>query len=143
MKLDVDCKELHAFVKKLERLNDKRIHDFISDTSKALAARLIAMAKGRTNVITGQLRRGWTGEKEQSATAYANSLPVERSGDKFIITITNPVEYASYVEYGHRTVSGGWVEGRYMLTRSEMELEEDLPRLLEHRIEIFFRRYFK
>lgn len=143
MRLKADYKELKEFAKKLERLDDKQTHEFITATSKALAARLIALAKGRTHVISGTLRRGWTGGVEQSATAYANSLPVQQSGDRFIITITNPVEYASYVEFGHRTVSGGWVEPQYMLTRSEMELEEDLPRLLEHRIEIFFRRYFK
>ena len=45
--------------------------------------------------------------------------------------IVNPVDYASYVEFGHRTVNGGWVEGRYMLTISEEKLKTVAPSALE------------
>mgnify|MGYP000048087142 FL=1 len=48
-----------------------------------------------------------------------------------MVEIINPVEYASYVEFGHRTVSGGWVEGRYMLTISEEKLKRIAPSVLE------------
>lgn len=143
MKLKAEYKELKEFAKKLKGLDDEQVNEFITVAAKELASRLIAMAKQRTPVDTGQLRRGWTGGVDQSPTAYAFSLPVVRSGDKFIITITNPEHYASYVEFGHRTVNGGWVEPRYMLTRSEVELEEDLPRLLENMLNTFIGRYFK
>lgn len=43
-------------------------------------------------------------------------------GKKYTVEIINPVEYASYVEFGHRTPSGGWVEGQYMLTIENMKL---------------------
>ena len=52
-------------------------------------------AKLRTPVDTGRLR---------------NSISHAVSGDSAYIG-TN-VEYAPYVEFGHRTVSGGWGEGR-------------------------------
>lgn len=47
----------------------------------------------------------------------------------------NPVEYASYVEYGHRTANHkGWVKGRFMMTISEQELEKIAPKVLENKI---------
>ena len=112
--------------------------------AKELAARLLAKVIKRTPVGDypkssgkkgGTLRRGWTGEKSSSAQAYANSLKVNRVGGAYVIEVINPVEYASYVEFGHRTRGGkGWVEGKFMLTISEQELERDAPRVLENKL---------
>lgn len=83
----------------------------------------------------GKLRRGWTAEKQQDVTAYARSLKVNKIGDKYVITIVNPVEYAPYVEFGHRTRGGtGWVEGKFMMTKSEIEVQADAPRILEAKL---------
>lgn len=85
--------------------------------------------------VGGTLRRGWTAGKNQSAKNYANSLKINHFGDTYVIEITNPVEYASYVEYGHRTRNGkGWVEGRFMMTISEQEIKSIAPRILENKI---------
>lgn len=85
--------------------------------------------------VGGTLRRGWTGEKSQSASAYVGNLKVHHFGNSYVIEITNPVEYASYVEFGHRTRGGGgWVEGHHMLTISEDELRRDSPRVLENKL---------
>lgn len=59
----------------------------------------------------GTLRRGWTAKTEEEAMkgavpgakAFVDSLQVTKSGDVYQIEIINPVHYASYVEYGHRT----------------------------------------
>ena len=54
------------------------------------------------------------------------------------IEIVNPVEYASYVEYGHRTANHkGWVQGRFMLTISEQEIQNIAPKVLESKIKKF------
>ena len=94
----------------------------------------------------GNLRRGWTGGKNESATAYAQGLKVHHSGDSYTIEIVNPVHYAPYVEYGHRQTVGryvpalgkrlkqGWVEGKFMLTVSEQEIRRDAPRVLEQKL---------
>ncbi|MDQ0492768.1 hypothetical protein QOZ95_000918 [Paenibacillus brasilensis] len=43
-----------------------------------------------------------------------------------------------YVEYGHRTrLHTGWVEGRFMLTISERELERELPALMDSKLKRF------
>ena len=85
--------------------------------------------------VGGTLRRGWTGEKQQSASAYAQELKVHHTGNSYVIEIVNPVEYASYVEYGHRTRGHkGWVQGKFMLTISEEEIQRDAPRILENKL---------
>lgn len=83
----------------------------------------------------GTLRRGWTGGKNSSAVAYADSLTIHHFGDAYVIEIINPVEYASYVEFGHRTANHkGWVNGRFMLTISEQEIQQAAPAIIEKKL---------
>ena len=142
---NVDFSDLRRFRDRLEKNFDRNQVDlFIESCAKELAARLLAKVIKRTPVGEypketgkkgGTLRRGWTGEKSGGASAYANSLKVNRFGDVFVIEIKNPVEYASYVEFGHRTRGGdGWVEGKFMLTISEQEIERDAPKVLENKL---------
>lgn len=160
----VDFSQLEAFQKKLEKLPDEQLQRFITAVSKELAARLIQKVQGYTPVgqypagsgkVGGTLRRGWTGKKDMDAVMYAMTLPVVKQGSGYIIKVINPVEYASYVEYGHRQQPGrfvpalgkrlkkGWVEGRFMLTRSEMELESQLPAIIEKKLQKFLTRAFE
>lgn len=99
----------------------------------------------------GTLRRGWTAKSQAEATkggkadvkAYAQSLPVFKQGSNYYIEVINPVEYASYVEFGHRTPGGkGWVSGQYFLTLSEHELEKVAPKVLEKRLTELLREVF-
>ncbi len=95
----------------------------------------------------GTLRRGWTsqspgsgseGLKTNGAKEYVDSLKINHYGGFLVIEIVNPVEYASYVEFGHRTASHkGWVQGHFMLTMSEQEIQEIAPRVLEAKIKKF------
>lgn len=138
-----DFKQLKELQKRIERLQKSDLAQFCEAVSKELAARLLAKVIKRTPVgqypaksgkVGGTLRRGWTGEKQQNATAYAQALPITQQGNDFIIEIINPVEYASYVEFGHRTRGGGWVEGRFMLTKSELEIEGQAPKIIEKKL---------
>ncbi len=100
----------------------------------------------------GTLRRGWTARTEQDAAggsgatdakAYAQSLPVSKQGGSYVIEVINPVHYASYVEFGHRTPSGkGWVQGQYFLTLSEQELRALAPGIIEKKLERLLREVF-
>ena len=66
-----------------------------------------------------------------------------KQGNNYYIEVINPVEYASYVEFGHRTPSGkGWVSGQYFLTLSEHELEKVAPKVLEKRLTELLREVF-
>lgn len=83
----------------------------------------------------GTLRRGWTNGKQATPQGYAQEMTVNHFGNTYVIEIVNPVEYASYVEYGHRTASHkGWVKGQFMMTISEQELQSIAPQILERRI---------
>ena len=132
-------RKLQQNIAKLAEATD--MEDFCRECCKALAARLLALVIPATPVgkypkATGKkggtLRRGWGVDTASKAKAYVASFPIKKVGSNFEIEIINPVEYASYVEFGHRTRDGaGWVEGRYMLTTSEETLRTAAPRILE------------
>lgn len=148
--------ELKKLQKQLNALTENGTNDFVEACAKELAARLLAKAIKRTPVGDypkssgkkgGTLRRGWTAktheeaasENKVSASQYANSLKINHVGNMLMIEIINPVEYASYVEYGHRTVNHeGWVKGQFMLTISEQEIQAIAPKVLEAKIKKFF-----
>ena len=101
----------------------------------------------------GTLRRGWTaksqGEAERGSgngmskvASYAAALPVKKAGNAYTVEVINPVEYACYVEYGHRTTKGGWVPGHYFLTLSEQDLESLAPAAIERKLELQLRQVF-
>lgn len=139
----VNMRGLKEFQKQLGKLQDPDV--FVEACARDLAARLLRMVIKRTPVGDypsstgkkgGTLRRGWTSSKSpSSAKGYAESMTVNHFGDTYVIEIVNPVEYASYVEYGHRTASHkGWVKGRFMMTISEQELQKMAPKVLENKI---------
>lgn len=129
---------------------------FVEECAKELTARLLAKVIKRTPVGDyskssgkkgGTLRRGWTNPKAgsesdglnvNSAKQYVDSLKINHFGNVYVIEIVNPVEYASYVEFGHRTANHkGWVPGHFMLTISEQELQQIAPKVLENKIKKF------
>lgn len=138
-----NANQLKKFAEELQKLQDPDA--FVESCVKELAARLLRMVIKRTPVGEypngsgkkgGTLRRGWTGSKGQaSAKGYAEDMKVNHFGDTYVVEIVNPVEYASYVEYGHRTANhSGWVKGQFMMTISEQELERIAPAVLEAKI---------
>ena len=139
----VDFRDWEKLKANLEA-SDEQLYLFIESCAKELAARLLAKVVKRTPVGRypkrsgkkgGTLRRGWTGGETQKAKDYAQSLRVNHFGDTYVIEIVNPTEYASYVEFGHRTRShAGWVQGKFMMTISEQELETAAPAILERKI---------
>ena len=81
--------------------------------------KLLRDTKMKTPVDTGQLRRSWELEKED-----------------LYIRLYNNVEYAQFIEWGHRTKGGkSYVEGVYMLKTSfekaKKNFEEDLENLFK------------
>lgn len=136
-----DFKELKKRIDKLESVD---FNNFCEIVAKELASRLLAKVIKRTPVgqylsttgkVGGTLRRGWTGKKQTNAKNYADSLPINKKGNLYEIEIVNPTEYASYVEYGHRTRNHkGWVKGRFMLTISENELQNQAPKIIERKL---------
>lgn len=149
----VDFKELRDFTDKVEKiLGGEQMDLFMEACAKELTARLLTKVIKRTPVgeypdrVGGTLRRGWTAEKQQSVASYVNDLQITQNGAMYTIEIVNPVEYASYVEFGHRQQAGryvpaigkrlkkSWVEGKFMLTISSQEIQEAAPDVLEKKL---------
>ncbi len=147
-----DFRELQRLQEKIDRLQGEDVNAFCESCAKELAARLLAKVIRRTPIgqyeagsgkTGGTLRRGWTAKSHQeaqtggttNAKTYANSLQITKTGDTYQVEVINPVEYAPYVEFGHRTRNHqGWVPGRFMLTISEKELESQAPKVLERKL---------
>ena len=150
--MSCDFSQLKAFTDGLQRLKSDDMDEFCRQCTKELAARLLAKVIKRTPVgdypsstgkSGGTLRRGWTAKSESAAESggtpnakqYTDSLQINKVGNTYQVEIINPVSYASYVEFGHRTRGGkGWVDGRFMLTISEQELDTQAPAILERKI---------
>ncbi|MCS1382731.1 MULTISPECIES: HK97 gp10 family phage protein [Lysinibacillus] len=143
----VDYRELKAFEKRLEKLAKADYEKFCEACAKELAARLLAKVIKRTPVNDGVLRRGWTAKSHREAEltaalgggtgsiTFAKELNVKVTGDIYEIEIINPVDYSSYVEFGHRSRGNvGWVTGRFMMTISADELEQQAPTILQKKL---------
>lgn len=121
----VEFDELKRLAGSFKRaLDDRVIERFIRDFLLEMAYRAERKIKKRTPVDTGELRRNWRVGR------------VERHGDVYLVEIFNNTEHASFVEHGHRTGADltKWVEGRFMMTISMKELEQELPIYLEKRM---------
>ncbi|MEW9093946.1 MAG: HK97 gp10 family phage protein [Clostridiaceae bacterium] len=107
-----------------ERIVERWIREFLLE----MAFRAERKIKKRTptnkdpKIRGGHLKRNWqVGD-------------VIKQGNSYVVEIFNNVEYASYVEYGHRTRDHkSWVEGRFMATISMQEIERQLPKFLERK----------
>ena len=161
----VDYRELEALRDRLEQFQKVDIDAFCSKMAKELAARLLRRVKKRTPVgqyetITYTMKDGSTlsfNEGKQGGSLRNNwkiNSTATKKGVVYEIEIFNPLEYASYVEYGHRQQVGrfvpqigkklksGWVEGQFMLKISEEEIQAIAPKLLQKRLDEELRRLF-
>ena len=135
MAIRVDIKGLDDSLKKLKDL--PRVFD--EELSKAMNDEGLDWrddVRANTPVDSGDLRRSWI---------FAG---VEKSGFIFEMDLSNNLEYAEYVEYGHRQETGrfvpaigkrlkaNYVSGYYMLRDGTNKLEESLPKSLEEAIAI-------
>lgn len=152
-RLKIDTSGLKEFEMQLRQLSNEQMQQFTEQMVKELAEIEFAKIIDKTPVgvydqpvyfVTkdkkevsftpktgkqgGTLRRNWAiGE-------------VTKKGDIYEIEITNSTEYASYVEYGHRTADhAGWVDGRFMMTISEQEMEAQGPAIIERRLTDFMK----
>ena len=137
---NVDYKQFEQFAKKLEKqLSDEKREKFMEDCCKEIAARLLSRVIKRTPTVEGTLKRGWSVDGNKN-------INVGKRDGEYRCAIYNPVQYSSFVEFGHRRVPGvyipslgksttaGWTDGKFMLTISEKEVQSLAPALLEKRL---------
>lgn len=120
-----DFGEFEKLAKSFKKAVDERVIErFIQDFLLEMAMRSLRRIKKRTPVDSGELRRNWKVGR------------VVRQGSSYVVEIYNNTDYASFVEFGHRTGADltKWVEGRFMMTIPMQEIERELPRYLEKRM---------
>lgn len=136
-----DAKAFKQFQKDFGEL-EREYHKFLSQFLLQEALRSLAKTKKRTPVDYGNLRNAWRVTK------------VMRKGDSLYVVIFNPLEYASFIEDGHRQekrflpgkvdgkgkfryikgykdggimLSNKWVKGYHMARLSVSEVQRDMP----------------
>lgn len=163
----VDIKELKKLRDQLKNAQGKaQIDTFCRKAARELAARLLRKAVNRTPVgdysetyeLTEEgdlVESGRQGGELRRAWLWDNTLEVSRAGGVYKVEVKNSKEYASYVEYGHRQEPGryvpaiakqlknSWVEGKFMLTKSEEEIRGIAPKFLEKELEKWLREVFR
>lgn len=97
--------------------------------------RFITEVKKRTPVDTGDLRNHW------------RLAGMTKNGDLLKCWFVNPMNYATFVEYGHakpyksgaQEGSDDWVEGYFMMTISLDFIERNMPRRFDNGLDTFLR----
>ena len=160
--MSVDYSEFIKFRDKFERLSNE-FETFLKQFLIKQALDVLAKTKRNSPVDTGLLRNSWTignqGVAIRSKTlksgknkgkiryysvesAFVNNTSidnVERDGDVLKVTISNPVEYAKYVEYGHMDRSHQkWINGKFMCSLSIIEVKKKMPQRFQREFEAWF-----
>lgn len=177
--MGADTKDLEAFQAKLRKLRDEELVVFNERALRKLANDLLRLVipatpvagstyeevKGNQRVVRegGTLKRGWVSKTHEEAesgkgapgaseiAAYLNGVQITRRGNAFEIEIVNPVEYAAYVEYGHRQTPGryvpaigarlvaNWIEGKHFVQKSEQVFEPKMQATVQAELEKFLK----
>ncbi|APX72712.1 HK97 gp10 family phage protein [Companilactobacillus allii] len=123
----IDDAEFQKFADRVEgKLKSQQIKAAVEMSARKIGTQSLKGVKSRTPFgqysdgrTGGTLRRGW----HINGPTY--------NGSWFLIEVSNDVEYAQYVENGHRTRGGGgWVSGQHMLMETLFEIDGQMPTLL-------------
>ena len=124
-----DFHEIEKYRDNLKAM-EKALPGFLEECVYELAQRLLDKTIARTSTNMEELRRGWKIGKVRMTSIGAE------------IEVFNAMENSSFVEYGQRLADGqGWVEGKFMITISMQELEQQLPNILEKKMKRFVKRF--
>ncbi|MFX3631856.1 MAG: HK97 gp10 family phage protein [Candidatus Pristimantibacillus sp.] len=130
----LDFSQLEKAIEGLEEAIEGDVLDqFMRDFLVEMAYRIHARTIKRTPVHSGELRRNWQVGK------------VERVGEGYVVELFNNTDYASFVEFGHRTGDNltEWNEGKFMMTMSIEEVQKELPRYFDQRVQKLFDKLMK
>lgn len=135
MSVELDVSQLEELAKSFDRFARQDIDRICIECAEEIALRLLRKVKLRTPVGHGRLRDSWRIER------------VYKDGTEYVAEIINSMEYASYVENGHRQEPGrfvptigkrlvkSYVPGKYMLRISEQEVKKEADKIVQRRIE--------
>ena len=137
--IKIDFSEFEKYNKKLlDNLKGKARDEFFEKNLKIIATITLTNVILLTPVISGQLRKGWTGGQKIPAYIYVSGQKARKVVRSYKFDIVNNVSYAEYVEHGHRFKKNkGFVEGRHMLKKSLDLMNEKKDYILKQNAEKF------
>lgn len=117
---EIDDKEFQAWANRVQaQAQAAAIKPKLQTVLTRVGQYTLGVLKTNTPVDTGTLRRGWH--------AVGSSYGI----DGWQVTLANNVEYAYYVENGHRTPGGrGWVAGQFFVKKSADQIQDKLPEMV-------------
>lgn len=111
--MPMEYAELTAWKNKVEKATGRKFSDVVESIMRKEIATTLKMIKSKTPVDTGRLRRGWS----------LGHLTIGEG--RATATFVDPVEYASFVEYGTRKYKGA-----HMAETSILATKRSWPRRL-------------
>lgn len=177
MGVRVNTRELEKFQKDLQMLGGQQKEQFFEHATRQCAARFLNLVipatpvgdsqtdeDGKTIHVGGALRRGWTCRTEKQAENGAgkdvdsyvagHKLVGHKRGYEYGMELTNPMHYASYVEYGHRQEPGRFVpalgkrlvndhvDGLFFVKQSEEAFESVAPTVVQGLLDNYLKQVF-
>lgn len=123
----VDDADFQAWANRVKsKATAAKVRPHIEKTVKNVGEQALRQLKTNTPVDTGNLRRGWVSE----GSSYG--------AGGWQVKLANHVEYAYFVENGHRTKGGnGWVPGQFFMKSSTETIKRRLPELIDPALYVF------
>lgn len=123
----VDDADFQAWASRVKnKATAAKVRPFIEKSLENVGEQALRQLKTNTPVDTGNLRRGWVSE----GSSYG--------AGGWQVKLANHVEYAYFVENGHRTRGGkGWVPGRFFMKSSTETIKRQLPELIDPALYVF------
>lgn len=117
----IDDADFQAWAERVKnKATASKVRPFIEKSLENVGEQALRQLKTNTPVDTGNLRRGWVSE----GSSYGDG--------GWQVKLANHVEYAYFVENGHRTRGGnGWVPGQFFMKRSTETIQRQLPQLID------------
>ena len=122
MAIDIDTSEIENLAQGMNFIQQD-FSRFLKTFLTRMANEVLRQTKPKTPKDTGALQNAWS----------LGDIIVK--GDEIAVVIRNPMEYATFIEYGHRIVVGsgqnkrevGWYDGVFMLKTSIENVQSKMP----------------
>lgn len=146
-------KEFKAWAKQIEGLTQAHVDAAFQSAANEVGAQLwntvvrkTPVGVPPTDISTNVYDTWWSGYSGGTLRRSWKVSPAVKAGNAWLVEVTNPMEYASYVEYGHRQKPGqfvpalgkrlkaSWVPGKHMLQLSIQAIEPAAGPILERKM---------
>lgn len=146
-----DMRALKKLEEQFKQLEKNKTDEFLRFLTRDLARITLSNVIFRTPVISGDLKRAWTGGVDMSPDAYVQTRSISRKGNAYVLLLFNSMNYASYVEYGHKQQVGRfvpelgvrlkapWVQGQFMCRKTVADVKARYPSIARRNLEKFLK----